>query len=93
MFSLENTPCLSLSMLWRHLRVPFACCSLPCLHHLSQAQSLYLSDVCMLPSTDIEQEANGLYSFDRKEKLDSVRVKAVMDEAAALYYGTLKSDQ
>jgi hypothetical protein len=37
-------------------------------------------------STDIEQEANGLYSFDRKEKLDSTRVKALIDEAVQQYY-------
>jgi hypothetical protein len=39
---------------------------------------------------DIEQEANGLYSFDRKEKLDSTRVKALMEEAAKLYYAQIK---
>jgi hypothetical protein len=36
--------------------------------------------------TDIEQEANGLYSFDRKEKLDSTRVKARIDDALQEYY-------
>ena len=40
--------------------------------------------------TDIEQEANGLYSFDRKEKLDSTRVKALLEEAAQLYYSQAK---
>ncbi|KFA78802.1 hypothetical protein S40288_05466 [Stachybotrys chartarum IBT 40288] len=41
--------------------------------------------------TDIEQEANGLYSFDRKEKLDSTRVKALMEEAMQLYYEKIKA--
>lgn len=36
--------------------------------------------------TDIEQEANGLYSFDRREKLDAAKVKALMDEAVQVYY-------
>lgn len=35
---------------------------------------------------DIEQEANGLYSFDRKEKLDSARVKALVDESLGIFY-------
>lgn len=35
--------------------------------------------------TDIEQETNGLYSFDRQEKLDSEKVKAVMQRAAQEY--------
>ncbi|KAF4507785.1 hypothetical protein G6O67_004248 [Ophiocordyceps sinensis] len=29
--------------------------------------------------TDIEQEANALYSFDREDKLDATEVKAVLD--------------
>lgn len=40
--------------------------------------------------SDIEQETNGLYSFDRKEKLDSKRVKAVLEDGMQLYYNTLK---
>ncbi|KAM4062047.1 glycosyl hydrolases family 2, sugar binding domain-containing protein [Hirsutella rhossiliensis] len=36
--------------------------------------------------TDIEQEANGLYSFDRKEKLDAAKVKTVIDEALRGFY-------
>ncbi|PHH60281.1 hypothetical protein CDD81_1871 [Ophiocordyceps australis] len=40
--------------------------------------------------TDIEQEANGLYSFDRKEKLDATKVKAVIDEAVQSFYQRLK---
>lgn len=35
---------------------------------------------------DIEQEVNGLYTFDRKEKLDSSRVKALMDDGMRIFY-------
>lgn len=37
-------------------------------------------------STDIEQEANGMYTFDRKEKLDASKVKAVVDAALKTFY-------
>ncbi|KAJ6788803.1 hypothetical protein PWT90_02806 [Aphanocladium album] len=45
--------------------------------------------------TDIEQEANGLYTFDRKEKLDAGKVKAVIDGALMVFYdrvGTKSQD-
>ncbi|KAF3766623.1 family 2 glycoside hydrolase [Cryphonectria parasitica EP155] len=35
--------------------------------------------------TDIEQEVNGIYSFDRKAKIDPARVKAIFDKAAQVY--------
>ncbi|KAJ5647049.1 hypothetical protein N7490_003421 [Penicillium lividum] len=35
---------------------------------------------------DIEQEVNGLYSYDRKEKVPVARVKAIMDAAKNYYY-------
>ncbi|GAB7360619.1 hypothetical protein MBLNU230_g0499t1 [Neophaeotheca triangularis] len=35
--------------------------------------------------TDIEQETNGLYTFDRKAKLDAGKVKAVVEKAAQTY--------
>ncbi|RAQ51064.1 glycoside hydrolase family 2 protein [Aspergillus flavus] len=35
---------------------------------------------------DIEQEVNGLYSYDRKEKVPAARVKAIMDAAHIYYY-------
>ena len=37
-------------------------------------------------SSDIEQEANGLYSFDRKEKLDAKKVKEVFEAAMNRFY-------
>ncbi|PTB67642.1 glycoside hydrolase family 2 protein [Trichoderma citrinoviride] len=42
--------------------------------------------------TDIEQETNGLYTFDRREKLDSDKVKAVMQEAAQMFYKRVEND-
>jgi hypothetical protein len=39
---------------------------------------------------DIEQETNGLYSFDRQAKIDPARVKAVMDAAHAKYHAPIK---
>ncbi|KAJ5679201.1 hypothetical protein N7462_007445 [Penicillium macrosclerotiorum] len=35
---------------------------------------------------DIEQEVNGLYSYDRKEKVPATKVKAIMDAAQDYYY-------
>jgi hypothetical protein len=35
---------------------------------------------------DIEQEFNGLYSYDRKEKVPASRVKSIMDAAHKYYY-------
>lgn len=35
---------------------------------------------------DIEQEVNGLYSFDRKEKLDSSAMRAIQERARKAYY-------
>jgi len=35
---------------------------------------------------DIEQEVNGLYSFDRKPKVPVDKVKAIMDAASDYYY-------
>ncbi|KAI9368651.1 glycoside hydrolase superfamily [Aspergillus egyptiacus] len=36
--------------------------------------------------TDIEQEVNGLYSYDRRAKVPADRVKAIMDHARDFYY-------
>lgn len=41
--------------------------------------------------TDIEQEANGLYSFKREEKLDATKVKAVIDQALQGFYARVGS--
>ncbi|KAJ5923683.1 hypothetical protein N7454_008928 [Penicillium verhagenii] len=35
---------------------------------------------------DVEQEVNGLYSYDRKEKVPVDRIKAIMDAAKDYYY-------
>ncbi|KPM39008.1 hypothetical protein AK830_g7552 [Neonectria ditissima] len=39
---------------------------------------------------DIEQEVNGVYTFDRKEKLNSAKVKAIIDEALKTFYNRVK---
>ncbi|KAL4875251.1 glycoside hydrolase superfamily [Aspergillus karnatakaensis] len=36
--------------------------------------------------SDIEQEVNGIYSYDRREKVPAERVKAIMDSARKYYY-------
>jgi hypothetical protein len=38
---------------------------------------------------DIEQEVNGLYTPDRKEKLDASKVKAIFDQAEKVYFDHL----
>lgn len=40
---------------------------------------------------DIEQEVNGLYSYDRKEKVPAEKVKAIMDAASDYYYQHVQS--
>ncbi|KAF4547100.1 putative glycosyl hydrolases family 2 protein [Elsinoe fawcettii] len=40
--------------------------------------------------TDIEQETNGLYDIDRREKLDAGKVKAILEEAERLYFELLE---
>lgn len=37
-------------------------------------------------SSDIEQEVNGLYSFDRRAKLEPAKVKEIMDAAQDYYH-------
>ncbi|PNH54233.1 hypothetical protein VD0003_g3239 [Verticillium dahliae] len=39
---------------------------------------------------DIEQETNGLYTFDRKDKLDAARVKALIEEALKAFYARVE---
>ncbi|KAK7408262.1 hypothetical protein QQX98_009574 [Neonectria punicea] len=39
---------------------------------------------------DIEQEVNGVYTFDRKEKLSSAKVKAIIDGALKAFYDRVK---
>lgn len=41
--------------------------------------------------TDIEQEVNGVYSYDRRAKIDPARLKAVFDKGAEIYLGGLQS--
>ena len=39
--------------------------------------------------SDIEQEVNGLYTFDRKEKLEAERVKLLVEKALDSFYNGL----
>ncbi|KAF4984095.1 hypothetical protein FZEAL_634 [Fusarium zealandicum] len=39
---------------------------------------------------DIEQEVNGLYTFDREEKLDAAKVKAIITEAIQSFYSRVR---
>lgn len=41
--------------------------------------------------TDIEQEVNGVYSYDRRAKIDPVRLKAVFDKGTEIYLAGLQS--
>lgn len=43
--------------------------------------------------SDIEQETNGLYSFERKPKLDVSKVKQVMEEAKQKYFKHLTAQR
>jgi hypothetical protein len=68
-----------------------ALCTLNCKSHRKLAFSVcscmtLSSDRC-IRRTDIEQEANGLYSFNRKEKIEAGRVKSIMEAARAAYFG------
>lgn len=36
--------------------------------------------------SDIEQEVNGLYSFDRREKIPATEVRKIVEEAKKMYY-------
>lgn len=40
---------------------------------------------------DIEQEVNGLYSYDRKAKVPVDKVKAIMDAASDYYHQHLQA--
>lgn len=40
---------------------------------------------------DIEQEVNGLYTYDRKAKVPVEKVKAIMDAAEDYYYQHVQS--
>ncbi|KAI1368764.1 glycoside hydrolase family 2 protein [Xylaria arbuscula] len=42
--------------------------------------------------SDIEQEVNGVYSFDRKEKIPAAEVKKIFDAAQKSYYDSLPKE-
>ncbi|ROV97418.1 hypothetical protein VMCG_06936 [Cytospora schulzeri] len=43
--------------------------------------------------TDIEQEVNGVYTYDRRAKIDPARVKAIFDKAANIYLSQVQGDK
>ncbi|KAI1399646.1 glycoside hydrolase family 2 protein [Hypoxylon fuscum] len=42
--------------------------------------------------SDVEQEVNGLYSFDRREKIPATEVKKIVDGAKQVYYDSLPKE-
>ncbi|KAI1443082.1 glycoside hydrolase family 2 protein [Annulohypoxylon stygium] len=42
--------------------------------------------------SDIEQEVNGLYSFDRREKIPATEVSKIVEEVIKVYYDSLPKD-
>ena len=44
----------------------------------------FITGLCYTQLTDVEQEVNGLYTYDRKPKFDMSYFKAVLDQKAAI---------
>jgi len=49
-----------------------------------------LSALVYTQLSDIEQEVNGLYTYDRKPKVEPAKMKAVFEKAEELYFANLK---
>ena len=47
-------------------------------------ESPYVCGFCYTQLTDVFQEKNGIYAFDRREKFDSERLSAIMKKKAAI---------
>lgn len=59
----------------------------PCIHPDVSFTHRILPLHCTKASRyDIEQEVNGLYSFDRKEKIPAADVKNIIDSAMSHYF-------
>ena len=43
----------------------------------------YISGFCYTQLTDVEQEQNGIYTYDRREKFDAARLKAILSARPA----------
>ncbi|KAI1333162.1 glycoside hydrolase family 2 protein [Xylariaceae sp. FL0255] len=52
-------------------------------------QGGHISGFVYTQLSDIEQEVNGVYSFDRKEKIPATEVKRIFDEAAKRYHESI----
>lgn len=59
---------------------------MPCTRIYIYAYANADANLKLLTRTDIEQETNGLYTQARLEKLDAAKVKAVLEEAAQMFY-------
>jgi hypothetical protein len=53
---------------------------------LSEAllQNPFITGLCYTQLTDVEQETNGLYTFDRQTKFDPAFFKSVLSQKAAI---------
>lgn len=50
-----------------------------------------MTDLISCRRTDIEQEVNGVYSFDREAKIDPAKLKDIFDQGARTYLERHKS--
>ena len=57
-----------------------------CTRSCKCSPDLMLTERLILDRADIEQEVNGLYSFDRKEKLEAKKVKEIIEEVQKVYH-------
>jgi hypothetical protein len=49
----------------------------------AQLDNRYLFGYCYTQLTDVEQEQNGLYTYDRQAKFDAKRLHAIQSRQAA----------
>jgi len=47
-------------------------------------QHPYISGFCYTQLTDVEQEQNGIYTYDRQPKFDAERLRAIFGAPAAI---------
>jgi hypothetical protein len=45
----------------------------------------YISGYCYTQLTDVEQEQNGIYNYDRSLKFDMTKIKAIFSKVPAAY--------
>ena len=57
---------------------------------LNTVKAGHICGIVWTQFTDIEQEMNGLYTCDRRPKLEPAKVREVMDKAKQAYFGKLR---